>query len=347
MTCLHCGAYYQQGQRFCTGCGRDLLPQYQSAGSVASPAGQSTHTGGWYLDESATSPAYGASASQQSIYPGPGPSTYAGQRSRRSGKSGAGGLGAGAVGLLALLSKLKGLLLLLKFGKFGATAITMVVSVAAYAAFFGLSFAVGFVLLLLVHEMGHWVVLRQKGVAAGAPVFIPFLGALIGMRGRPRNVKDEAEIGIGGPIAGTAASLLTGIVAAMLPAGHTQSLLYALGYTGLLLNLFNLIPVSPLDGGRVTAAISRWAWPVGLVLLVALFVTHPSGILGLILLLGGFETFRRFTGADRSQQAPGYYDIALQERIALALVFFGLLAVAFGGMELLHNQLLAIQGGAV
>src|SRR5205807_2480785 len=110
-----------------------------------------------------------------------------------------GPLGTFIVGLLMVLAKLKSLLVLLKFGKFGLTLVTMVVSVAAYAAFFGVAFGIGFVLLLLLHEMGHWVVLRAKGVPATAPVFIPFLGAAIGMRGRPRNVRDEAEIGIAGP----------------------------------------------------------------------------------------------------------------------------------------------------
>jgi Zn-dependent protease len=286
------------------------------------------------------------------LEPEPGaPSRYSTPRSGR-GSSGANGsragrLGAAGLALLALLSKAKGLLVLLKFGKFGATFLTMLVSVVAYAAFFGFSFAVGFVALLLIHELGHWVVLRRKGVAAGAPVFIPFLGALINMRGRPRNVKDEAEIGIGGPIAGTAAALLTGIVGALAPAGHLQSLLYALAYTGLLLNLFNLIPVSPLDGGRIVAAISRWAWPVGLAILALFFVLQPSAILLLILVIGGLETINRFRGADRLHAVPGYYDVAPRERAMLAVLFFGLLAVAFGGMEIFHAQLLAIHGGSI
>jgi Zn-dependent protease len=247
--------------------------------------------------------------------------------------------------VLLLLSKFKSVLLLFKFGKFGLTLVTMVVSVAAYAAFFGVAFAVGFVILIFVHEMGHVAVLRAKGVAASAPVFIPFLGAAIGMRGRPRNVKDEAEIGIGGPIAGTAASLVVGI-AGGLAHGNTQSLLYALAYTGMFLNLFNLIPVSPLDGGRVAGAISRWAWPIGLGLLLLLTVTHPSGILVLILLLGGFETFNRFMRRDSAARGPGYYAILPSERITLAILYFAMLAITAGGMALFHAQLLAIQSGS-
>jgi Zn-dependent protease len=254
---------------------------------------------------------------------------------------------AGSAALLAILSKFQTLLVLLKVGKFTGTFLTMIVSIAAYAAFFGVPFALGLVVLLFVHEMGHWVVLRAKGVAASAPVFIPFIGAVVAMRGRPRNVKDEAEIGIGGPIAGTGAALLTGIAGALAPAGTTQNFLYALGYAGLLLNLFNLIPVSPLDGGRIVAALSRWAWPLGLAILVAFFFLHPNGVLLLILVLGGLETLSRFFRRDRMRAIPGYYVIAPRERAMLAVAFFGLLVVGLGGMELLHNQLLAIQNGTL
>jgi len=104
---------------------------------------------------------------------------------------------------LYLLTKLKFLLL---FGKLGLTGLSMLISVWAYAALWGLGWAaaVGFVALLFVHEMGHWLMMRAKGVPATAPVFIPFLGAVIGMRAMPRSVQDEAVIGIAGPIAGTA-----------------------------------------------------------------------------------------------------------------------------------------------
>lgn len=344
MACQHCGTYYQPGQRFCLACGRDLLPEQARARQGAA---------GWFGRAPATAP-YSAYGEQQIIdlEPEPGaPARYgvprAGRGAHGTGGARVGRLGAAGVALLALLSKAKGLLVLLKFGKFGGTFLTMLVSVAAYAAFFGFSFAVGFVALLLIHELGHWAVLRRKGVAAGAPVFIPFLGALISMRGRPRNVKDEAEIGIAGPIAGTAAALLTGIAGALAPAGHPQLLLYALAYTGLLLNLFNLIPVSPLDGGRVMAAVSRWAWPVGLALLALFFVLWPNPILLLILIIGGLETISRFRGTDRLRNVPGYYEVAPRERLTLAVLFFGLLAVAFGGMEIFHAQLVAIQGGTL
>jgi Zn-dependent protease len=312
MSCPYCGEMVRPAQRVCPWCGRLL-----AAGSPYDPP---SHTEACVID--------------------------AGVASRRR-YAPRGRLGAAALSLLAFLSKLKGVLLLVQFGKFGGMLLTMAVSVAAYALFFGPIFAVGFVALLLAHEMGHWLVLRAKGVPASAPIFVPFLGAVIGMRGRPRNVKDEAEIGIGGPVTGIAAALVVGVAGSLLPAGQPQALLYALAYTGLLLNLFNLIPVSPLDGGRVVAAISRWAWPLGLAILLALFYLQPSPILLLIVLVGGLETIRRFRGTDRLRQVPGYYQIAPRERLMLALAFFVLLVVSFGGMEVLHAQLQMIQSGQV
>jgi len=339
MNCAQCGAYYGPAQRFCTGCGRDLSAQ---PGQHEVRAEQYSET-----DAYAAWAGSGGNATTMQDYVNQNGSSYPNNAAAGRKRSSLGTAGAGAVGLLALLSKAKGLLVLLKFGKFGGTFITMLISVAAYAAFFGLPFAIGIILLIFIHEMGHWVVMRVKGVAAGAPIFIPFFGAAIAMRSLPRNVKDEAEIGIAGPIAGAAAAGITGISAALMPVGNTQLLLYALAYTGMLLNLFNLVPVSPLDGGRVTAAISRWAWPAGLCILVLFFITHPSGILALILVFGGFETASRFLRRDRAAATPGYYAIALQERVSMAVLYFGLLGITFFGMEMFHTQLLAISSGSV
>jgi Zn-dependent protease len=227
--------------------------------------------------------------------------------------------------IVYLLSKLKFLLVFAKFSKLGLTAVTMLVSVVAYASFWqiGWAAAVGFVILLFIHEMGHWVVMRLKGVPASVPIFIPFLGAVIGMRSMPRSVKDEAEIGIAGPIAGTAGALAcTGL--SDVYGGHMWPLLAALG---LFLNLFNLIPVSPLDGGRVAAAISRWLWPIGLVGLLALFFWWHNPFLLLVILIGGFETIARFRGRYAPTSRPGYYDISPMQRLSMGALYFGLIAV--------------------
>ena len=114
----------------------------------------------------------------------------------------------------------------------------------------GAPFAIGFVLLIFVHELGHALVLRRQGIPAGAPVFIPFLGAVIAMKGMPRNAWVEALVGIGGPALGTA-----GAVVCLAMGWLTGAPIWlALASTGFLLNLFNLLPISPLDGGRIGIA---------------------------------------------------------------------------------------------
>lgn len=239
---------------------------------------------------------------------------------------------------LILLSKLKFLLVLAKFGKVGLTAVTMLISVVAYASLWGLGWAaaVGFVVLLFIHEMGHWVMMRVKGVPASAPIFIPFLGAVINMRGMPRSVKDEAEIGIAGPIAGTAGALACVGLSAL----YGGRLWPLLGAIGLFLNLFNLLPVSPLDGGRIVAAISRWLWIAGLVGLVALFILWHSPFLLLIGLIGGLETIARFRGRYAPTARPGYYDVSPLQRITMGALYFGLIALIT--VALLANPVLSI-----
>jgi len=203
--------------------------------------------------------------------------------------------------------------LLLKLGAFKGTLITMLISVVVYSLFFGPIFAIGFVLLLLVHEMGHYLMARRLGQSVSAPVFIPFLGALINMRRQPASVQQEATMALAGPTVGTAASWLSLLIGASL---HSE-FWAALGYLGCLLNLFNLIPATPLDGGRVTAAISKWANLVGLGILVlyALWAftsgTAVSPVIAIIVLFAIFGTVSRFRQAKRM---PEYLAVPARER---------------------------------
>ena len=228
---------------------------------------------------------------------------------------------------------------ILKFGKLAllfvgkakilTTSLSMLVSIGAYTFIFGFWFAVGFVVLLLIHEMGHVIQLRREGVEASAPLFIPFLGAAIAAKSMGEDVAAEARVGLAGPILGTLGAaaciplyVLTG-----------NELFQALAFTGFFLNLFNLVPITPLDGGRAMAALSPWMWFVGLAVFAALAITVPNPIIVLILLIGGLDTFRRFkdyrAGGEESQR---YYAISPRNRILVLAVYLGLIAVLVIGM---------------
>ncbi|MBR8656285.1 site-2 protease family protein [Achromobacter sp. Marseille-Q0513] len=224
--------------------------------------------------------------------------------------------------LLLLLSGFK----YLKFGKLLATGGSMLLSVAAYAWVFGWRYAAGFVLLLLVHELGHYVAARQRGLDVGAPVFIPFVGAWIQLKDQPLNADTEAYVGLGGPFAGTLASL-----ACYFAARDTGSdLLLALSYAGFFINLFNLIPLSPFDGGRITAVLSPRVWLAGVPVLVALFFWRPSPMLILVAVLAFPNVVRAFKYDPTLPENQAYYGTTLENKLAYGsayLALVGLLAV--------------------
>ena len=166
----------------------------------------------------------------------------------------------------------------------------MLVSIAAYAWIWGLPFAIGFVILIFVHELGHVIELRRQGVPASAPLFIPFLGAVIGMRELPDDAWKEAKVALAGPILGS-----VGAAACWIAGEATGSeLLVALAFVGFFLNLFNLIPIVPLDGGRAAGALHPALWFVGLLLMVGLVVVRPNPILVLIVVIGGLDLWNRW-----------------------------------------------------
>src|SRR5215210_6354752 len=185
-------------------------------------------------------------------------------------------------------AKLKVLLLLLPKLKVLTTSGSMLVSVAAYSIIWGWKFAAGFVALLFVHEMGHVVQMKREGVKISGMLFIPFLGAAVGARSMGGNALAEARIGLAGPVLGTLGT------AALIPVAEAvdSDLLRALAFTGFFLNLFNLVPVLPLDGGRAMAAMAPFMWFLGFGAMVALLLIAPNPILILIVLLGGMETYR-------------------------------------------------------
>jgi Zn-dependent protease len=212
--------------------------------------------------------------------------------------------------------------------KIFTTSASMLVSLGAYAWFWGWKFAVGFVLLLFVHELGHYLEAKRQGLDVGAPIFIPFLGAAILLKENPLNAWREAQIAIAGPIVGSIGAAVVWLVGEQ----QNSELFMALGFTGFFLNLFNLLPVVPLDGGRIAAAIHPILWFVGFIGLVALAFVAPNPLLILIALIVGLELWRRWQERG-TPEAAGYYKIARWQRVAATVGYFGLAALLVLGMS--------------
>jgi Zn-dependent protease len=187
------------------------------------------------------------------------------------------------------------------------------------------------VLLLLVHETGHAIQLRREGMKATAPVFIPFLGAYIGMKEMPKNAAVEARVGLAGPVLGSIGCL----VPLALYAATGNNLFRALAFIGFFLNLFNLLPIVPLDGGRAMAAISPKVWILGFAGLVAGAVFFPNPIILLIVLFAGLEGWRRWR-ARKSPEMQEYHRVSRGTRIAVAAVYIGLALLLVVGMHFTH-----------
>jgi Zn-dependent protease len=264
-----------------------------------------------------------------------------------------------AVGLLLL--KGKGLLLLLltkaKFLLLGLQAIklstllttlgTMGVTIGVYAHYYGLALAAGFVLLILVHELGHGAAARAMGLKVGAPVFIPFFGAFIALREQLRSSWVDCVIGFFGPFAGMLGALATLAVGRAVADPYWSGLLVFVSWMTFYLNLFNLIPLGDLDGDRISRPVRAGAWALGTVSLLAIFLltaggARPNVILLTIVCVCAWKTYhvwRKERGAaaeaarlvDRlaELQAPRYSheaEVEPWQRRAAAIGYFGLAA---------------------
>ena len=225
---------------------------------------------------------------------------------------------------LKFLGKLKFLLPFLKTGG------TMVLSMGAYAMFWGWQYAVGFVLLIFVHECGHLIAARRLGLKVGAPVFIPFMGAFIALKDAPRNAWVEAEVGAGGPLLGSIGAAACELI--YLATGN--QLFRALAYSGFFLNLFNLAPVGFLDGGRIVTALSPWLWIVGFAIMVVLTITQFNFIVLLILIMSLPRLFSLFRA--KTDEEKRYFEVTPQQRWMVAITYFGLIAFLVFGMKLTY-----------
>lgn len=229
--------------------------------------------------------------------------------------------------LVLLAGKAKAVLLVLLKAKAVTTLGTMFISIAAYALAFGWPFAVGFVLLLFVHEMGHVFQLRREGVEASAPIFIPFVGAVIAAKSLGEDAAAEARVGLAGPILGTVGTLIP--LTIWLATG--SDLWRALAYIGFFINLINLLPVLPLDGGRAMAVLGPKVWIAGILLTVAATVIFLGPFMLLfVLLLGGPELYHRFKNR-HSEESRDFHSVPTGTKVAIAAVYLSLAALLIVG----------------
>ncbi|MGB8353870.1 MAG: site-2 protease family protein [Chthoniobacteraceae bacterium] len=201
---------------------------------------------------------------------------------------------------------------------------SMIFMVFIYSRILGWPYAVGFVLLIFVHEAGHLIAARMMGLQVGWPVFIPFMGALIALKEAPRNAWVEAVVGIGGPILGSIGALA--VWSAYFFTGNV--LFLALGYAGFFINLFNLIPIVPLDGGRIVTAISPWFWLLGLIILVPVLLVSKNIFLIIILIFLLVQSLPRVIALFRKRTdfEQRYFECTRAQRVLIAVLYFSLLA---------------------
>lgn len=201
--------------------------------------------------------------------------------------------------------------------QFAVAGASMALSIAAYATKAPIELAVGFAMIILIHEIGHAVVIRAKGLRAGLMVFIPFIGGAVTLKDQPRSAYDDAQIGLAGPIAGTIASLL---VLQLYKWTDIPSYL-AVAVAGFALNLINLLPIGMLDGGRISAAVTKWMWVFGGGALIYKVVKQPNPLMLLILLLVAFQVYASIV---REKTDKAFYEITGTQRASIAIAYFGL-----------------------
>jgi len=211
---------------------------------------------------------------------------------------------------------------LFKFGKVGGTLITMLIALAIYTSMFGWQYAAGFIALLLIHEMGHFLAAKQRSLAVSTPTFIPFVGAWIELKDQPMDAETEAYVASAGPLFGTVAATLVYFWGREIQ----SSLLLAVAYAGFFLNFFNLIPLSPLDGGRMTAILSPRIWFLGVPVMLALMLYRPSPLLVLICVAAIPALKKAWHFNKESAENRAYYSAPLEMKLEYGAFYLGLAA---------------------
>ena len=211
------------------------------------------------------------------------------------------------------------------------TVASMALSIWIYSIAWGWPFAIGFVLLIFVHEMGHVIAAKSLGLPVTAPLFIPFVGAAILLKQNPRDAWTEALMAYGGPLAGAMGSIAVWWVALQ----WQMPWLMAVARAGFVLNLFNLIPLPPLDGGRVCAAISPWFWIVGLFLFAAslfFFQVSPNFlIIAAIILFLALPRLKNTLFRPATPELQAYYATHISKRLTMVLLYLCLIGALLLG----------------
>jgi Zn-dependent protease len=209
---------------------------------------------------------------------------------------------------------------------------SLVLSIAAYATKAPLPLVIGFVVIILIHEIGHAVVIRAKGLRAGLMVFIPFIGGAVTLKDQPRSAYDDAQIGLAGPIAGTFASL----VFLQIYKWTDITLYLAIATAGFVLNLINLLPIGMLDGGRISAAVTKWMWVFGGGALIYKVAKQPNPLMLLVLFLVAFQVYASIL---REKDDKAFYDVTASQRTAIAVAYFALVVFLGHQTWMSYNRL--------
>jgi len=201
--------------------------------------------------------------------------------------------------------------------QYAVAAGSFLVTIAAYTTQAPLAVVVGFVVITFIHELGHAVAIRVKGLRAGFMVFIPFVGGAVTLKDQPRSAYDDAMIGLAGPAAGTFASL----VSLQIYKWTSDPLFLLIAFLGFALNLFNLLPIGLLDGGRISAAVTKWMWLFGGGAIVYKLIDQPNPLTIAIAVLAAFQVYASIV---REKSDKRFYEVTPAQRAAIAILYFGL-----------------------
>jgi Zn-dependent protease len=260
----------------------------------------------------------------------PDPNPASGRNWRAAGPGAVIGLGIVAAKFKGLLFTLLSFKWLLFGAKFGLTALSFLASIWFYALLWGWKFAIVFVLLIAIHEVGHLIFVRSYGLKAPGIYFLPGFGAFTTWSGNLESAYQEAVIAFGGPLLGTLGSL--GCLSFGLITG--EPFWYAAANVGVFLNLLNMIPLGFFDGGRIAGAISPKLWIAGFVVIIAAAIGFHwfSPILLIVVLL----SVPRMIAVFRGGLDPRYYAIPPEQRAKITFAYFGLMAVLLATLVFTH-----------